>query len=281
MSLFTRFSSGWQIAKNSFKVLKANRQLIIFPILSGAAMVLIMGSFFTVLFGIAGWDADNIDNANNALTYIGIFAYYIVSYFVIVFFNMALIHCSSLYFKGEEVTVRKGIDFSMSRIGTIFAWAVFAGSVGAILKIIQENVGTLGKILTGLVGIVWGIATFFVIRIIAYENLGPVAALKRSTQLMKEKWGEGIGAGFSFGLIQLVGFIAIGFISVLLGTTIHLFAGIALFVLGLLLMATVLSAARTIFVSAIYHNVTGDPIETYNQAFVDNLFVEKKSKGLF
>ncbi len=281
MSLFTRFSSGWQIAKNSFKVLKANRQLIIFPILSGAAMVLIMGSFFTVLFGIAGWDVDNIDNANNALTYIGIFAYYIVSYFVIVFFNMALIHCSSLYFKGEEVTVRKGIDFSMSRIGTIFAWAVFAGSVGAILKIIQENVGTLGKILTGLVGIVWGIATFFVIPIIAYENLGPVAALKRSTQLMKEKWGEGIGAGFSFGLIQLVGFIAIGFISVLLGTTIHLFAGIALFVLGLLLMATVLSAARTIFVSAIYHNVTGDPIETYNQAFVDNLFVEKKSKGLF
>ena len=281
MSLFTRFSVGWQIAQNSFKVLRANRQLIVFPILSDIAMILIMGSFLTVVLGFAGWDVDNIGKPNDVLSYLGLFAYYIVNYFVIVFFNMALVHCSSLYFKGEEVTVRKGIDFSMSRIGTIFAWAVLAGSIGAILKIIQENVGTLGKILTGLVGIVWGIATFFVIPIIAYENIGPVDALKRSTQLMKEKWGEGIGAGFSFGLIQLVCFIAIGVVAFLVGTFIHLFAGIALFVLGLLLMATVLSAARTIFVSAIYHDITGDPVEAYNQAFVDNLFVTKKRKGFF
>jgi hypothetical protein len=276
MSLFTRFSAGWQIAQNSFKVLKANRQLIVFPILSGLAMVLIMGSFFTVVFGFAGWDVDNVAKPNSVLSYIGVFAYYIVNYFVIVFFNMALIHCSALYFKGEEVTVRKGIDFSMSRIGTIFAWAVFAGSVGAVLKIIQENVGMLGKIITGIVGIVWGVATFFVIPIIAYENLGPIDALKRSTQMMKEKWGEGIGAGFSFGLIQLVSMLGIGLVAFLIGSITHIFIGVGIFVLGILVMATILSAARSIFLSAIYHEVTGDPVEQYNQAFVDNLFTHKK-----
>jgi hypothetical protein len=279
--MFTKFSAGWQIAQNSFKVLKANRQLIIFPILSGVAMLLIMGSFFTVVFGMAGWEVDNVSKPNSIGSYIGIFAYYIVNYFVIVFFNMALIHCSALYFKGEEVTIRKGIDFSMSRIGTIFAWAVFAGSVGAILKIIQENVGTLGKIITGLVGIVWGVATFFVVPIIAYENLGPIDALKRSTKMMKEKWGEGIGAGFSFGLIQLAGLIVIGLVAYLVGISVHVFAGIAIFVIGILAMATILSAARSIFLSAIYHEVTGDPVEQYNQAFVDNLFTPKKKNGLF
>jgi hypothetical protein len=56
----------------------------------------------------------------------------------------------------------------------------------------------LGKIITGLVGIVWSVAIFFVTPVIACENLGPNAAFKKSAMLMKEKWGESIGAGFSF-----------------------------------------------------------------------------------
>lgn len=276
MSFMTRLSNGWQIALNSFKVLKANRQLIIFPILSGISMILIMASLFTAALGFAGWNIDNMEEPGTVLSYAFLFIYYIINYFVVVFFNMALIHCTSLYFKGEEVTVRKGIDFSISRIGTIFTWAVFAGSVGAVLRIIQENVGTLGKIITGIIGVVWGVATFFVVPVIAYENLGPVDAFKKSSQMMKEKWGESIGAGFSFGLIQLVGFLLTGAIAFAVGFAVHPVAGIAVGLLGVLLLLTVISAVQTIFVSAVYHNITGDPVEHYNQQFIDNLFVYKK-----
>ncbi len=278
MSFFNRLTNGWTIAQNSFKVLKANRQLMLFPILSGVSLTLIMASFLLSALGMAGWDFNNLDisHDNKALQYGIIFLYYIINYFVVVFFNMALIHCTTLYFRGEEVTVAKGIAFSRSRIGTIFAWAMFAGSVGAILKIIQENVGTLGKILTGLVGIVWAVATFFVVPVIAYENLGPIEALKRSTQLMKEKWGERLGAGFSFGLVQLVGFIGVAIVAALVAVGIHPMAGIAIGVLGLLLLATVVSAARTIFVSQVYHSVTGDPVEQYNEQFISQLFIPKK-----
>ena len=276
MSFTTRLSNGWAIALNSFKVLKENKQLIIFPVLSGISMILIMASFVTVTLGIAGWDVNNINKPDTVVSYAILFAFYIVNYFVVVFFNMALVHCTSLYFKGEEVTVRKGIDFSMSRIGSIFAWAVFAGSIGAILKIIQENSGAIGKIITGIIGVVWSIATFFVVPIIAYENLGPVDAVKRSSELMRQKWGESIGAGFSFGLIQLAGIflsLAAGFI---IGAVIHPIAGIATGLLCILLLQTVISAMQTIFVSSVYHNVTGDPVENYNQQFVDNLFISKK-----
>jgi Family of unknown function (DUF6159) len=276
MNLFTRLSNGWTIAMNSFKVLKENRQLIIFPVLSGISLILIMASFFTAMLGYSGWDIDNVSEPGTIVSYAILFIYYIANYFVVVFFNMALIHCTHLYFKGEEVTVKKGIAFSMSRIGTIFTWAVIAGSVGAILRIIQENVGNAGKIITGIIGVVWGVATFFVVPVIAYENLGPIDAFKRSTQLMREKWGQSIGAGFSFGLIQLGGIIVIGIIAFAIGATIHPIAGIAVGVLGFLLLITVLSAAQTIFVSSIYHNITGDPVENYNQQFVDNLFVSKK-----
>lgn len=275
MTFMNRFSNGWTIASNSFKVLKENRQLILFPILSGISMIVIVASFFTAVLGFNGWNIDNVQENSRVAGYAILFAFYIVNYFVIVFFNMALIHCTSLYFKGEEVTVRKGIDFSMSRIGSIFAWAVFAGIVGGILKIIQENVGSLGKIITGLIGVVWSIATFFVVPVIAYENLSPMAAFKRSASLMKEKWGERIGAGFSFFLINLVSVAAIGIVALVIGS-VNMIAGVFVGVLGVLLLMTIMSAVKTIFISSIYHNINGDPVELYNQQFIDNLFEYKK-----
>lgn len=275
MTFMNRFSNGWTIASNSFKVLKENRQLILFPILSGISMIVIVASFFTAVLGFNGWNIDNVQENSRVAGYAILFAFYIVNYFVIVFFNMALIHCTSLYFKGEEVTVRKGIDFSMSRIGSIFAWAVFAGIVGGILKIIQENVGSLGKIITGLIGVVWSIATFFVVPVIAYENLSPIAAFKRSASLMKEKWGERIGAGFSFFLINLVSVAAIGIVALVIGS-VNMIAGVFVGVLGVLLLMTIMSAVKTIFISSIYHNINGDPVELYNQQFIDNLFEYKK-----
>jgi len=75
---------------------------------------------------------------------------------------------------------------------------LFAGTVSAIVKIVQDNPGSLGRIIKGLIGVAWSIATFFVIPVIAYGNLGPIGAFKRSVQLMKEKWGESLAAGFSY-----------------------------------------------------------------------------------
>ena len=275
MSFITRFSNGWQISMNSFKVLKANRQLIIFPILSGLSLLMILASFIVVVFAGAGWDVDKISNPGSIGSYSLIFLFYIVNYFTVVYFNTALIHCTSLYFKGEEVSVRKGLDFSFSRIGAIFLWALFAGTIGGLLRILQENLGSIGKIITGIIGIVWSIATFFVVPVIAYENLGPLAAFKRSAQLMKEKWGEGLGSTFSFGLIRFVGILLIVALAFTIGSIIHPLAGIAIGVLGVLLLFAILSATQSIFISAVYHNINGDPIEHFNQQFVDNLFKSK------
>ncbi len=276
MNVFEKFSNGWKISMNSFAVLKENKQLIVFPILSAISMILIFGSFITAVFAAAGWDANNIEEKSKAVNYLVLFLFYLVNYFVVVFFNMALIHCTHLYFNGEKPTVADGLRFSASRIGAIFSWAVIAAVVGTILKIIQENVGSLGKIITGIIGIVWNIAAFFVVPVIAYEKLGPIDALKRSTQLMKEKWGESLGATFSFGLIQFVSVLMVGGVLFLLGSIIHALVGVALAVLGIMMVIAIMSAAQTVFVSAVYHNVNGEPVKHFNQALADNLFVSKK-----
>lgn len=275
MSIFNRLSNGYKIAMNSFKVLKENKQLIIFPILSGISMILIMGSFATVLLTSAGWNPDNLEEYSSVTYFLMLLLFYVVNYFIVVFFNMALVHCTRLYFRGEEVTIEKGLRFSLSRIGAIFSWALFAGTVGAILKIIQEESGWIGRIITGILGVVWSIATFFVVPVIAYENLGPIGAFKRSAGMMKQKWGESLGATFSFNLIYILAFIVVGAPLYLIGASIHPIAGIALAVLGIFFISAVFSAAQTIFVSAVYHNINGDPVKHYNQQMIDNLFEKK------
>jgi hypothetical protein len=276
MSFFERLSNGWKISMYSFSVLKENKSLIIFPILSAISMILIFGSVITGVLATNDWNVSNFDMQNKTLGYIFLFLFYLVNYFIVVFFNMALIHCTHLYFKGQKPTVSDGLRFSLSRIGAIFSWSVLAAIVGTVLRIIQENVGSIGKIITGLIGIAWNIAAFFVVPVIAYENLGPVDALKRSAKMMKEKWGESLGATFSFGLIHFLAVLVVGGGLFVIGAFINVILGIILAVLGILILAAIFSAAQTIFVSAVYHNITGDPVQNFNEAFADNLFVSKK-----
>lgn len=275
MNFFTRLSNGWAIAMNSFAVLKENRQLIIFPILSGISMVLVIGSFVTIVLAASGWDGQVIEEQNQVVRYSIVFAYYLVNYTVIIFFNTALVHCTHLYFTGREVTVRKGLQFSLSRMGAILSWSVFAATVGTLLRVLQDNLGRIGKFVTGLIGIVWTVSTFFAVPVIAYENLGPLATFKRSATLVKEKWGEGLGATFSFGILQFLGILLLTIPAFIIGYFIHPIAGIVVFALGVFTILVVIDAAKVIFISAIYHNINGDPVKNYNQQLADNLFVQK------
>ncbi len=277
MNFFDRLSNGWTITKSSFAILKANKQLLIFPVLSGTAMLLIIASIVLPIIAYAGWDAKNININfdNKAVPYLFTFLFYLVNYFVVVFFNMALVHCTKLYLAGEEVAVMAGIKFSLSRIGVILSWALFAATVGTILKAIQENAGWIGKLIAGAFGLVWGITTFFVVPIIAYENLGPINAFKRSASLMKQKWGESIGSTFSLGLIQFVGTLVIVGVAVLIATFINPVIGIGLGIILLFIMYTITSAIKTVFISMVYQNVNGNVEEHFNQQLIDGLFAKK------
>jgi hypothetical protein len=241
-------------------------------------MLLVILSFVLIVLASAGWDPEafrDIREQSTLVNYLIVFVYYLVNYFIIVFFNTALIHCTHLYFHGEKPTIGQGLRFAASRAGVLLSWAAVAATVGTALRILQENLGSVGKFVTGLIGIVWSIATFFVVPVIAYEKLGPIAAFRRSTQIMREKWGERLGAGFSFGLIQLIAFIALAAVGFGLGWAIHPLVGIIVFTLGLFSVLVLVSAVRTIFISAVYHNLNGDPVKHFNQQFADNLFVQK------
>jgi uncharacterized membrane protein len=92
---------------------------------------------------------------------------------------------------------------------------------------------------------------------------------------MRQKWGESLGATVSFGLIQFIAIILLMIPCFFLGATIHPVAGVALAILGGFLISAVFSAAQTIFVSAVYHNITDEPVKHFNQKMIDDLFQKK------
>ncbi len=272
----SRISRGWQIAQNALKVLNANKQLMIFPILSGITITFVVASFFIGAVYVEGTSV-RIEELRHPdlVAYAGIFAFYMITYFIVVFFNMALVHCTTLYFRGEEASVRKGLIFSFSRIGLIIAWAAFAATVGTLLRMLQERLGYFGKIVTGILGFVWSAATFFVVPIIAYEKTNPITAAKRSALMVKEKWGESVVANFSFGVLTLIAFGILGIAAIAVSELISMTLGIGLFVLGIMLIFIITSAIKTIIVSAAYHNMDSDIDVYFNKQLLDGLFVEK------
>lgn len=275
MGFFDRMARGWEISMSSLKVLNANKQLIIFPLLSALSLCLIAGSFIYALIADSAFSFIDFAHISTGVFYIIMFAFYIVNYFIIVFFNMALMHCARLYFQGQEVSVSQGLQFSVSRLGRIFSWALFAATVGILLKIVQDNLGWLGKIITGLVGFVWSLSIFFVIPILAYEDLGPTEAVARSAQMMKDKWGESLGATFSFGIINLIGFALFGVLGISVSSLINETAGILLFAGGAVMTILITNTMNSIFISAVYNNINGNINAYYNQQMLDGLFESK------
>ncbi|HLP13244.1 MAG TPA: DUF6159 family protein [Flavobacteriales bacterium] len=281
MSFFDRMSTGWTMSMKCFSVLRKNKQLIVFPLLSTLSLIVVAFSFIAFLLVPNGWDVEQAVDRANPMYWVAAFLFYLVNYFIIIFFNMALVHCVRLYFQGGNPTVGAGLSFSMSRLGVIFGWASVAATVGLFFKMLQEGGGKVGEIVAAILGIVWSIMTFFVIPVIAYENVGPIAAIKRSSSIMKEKWGESVTASFSFGLVQLLGFFCLVVPLFLIGAMINVVAGIVLGVVGLFILGSIISAAQTIFISAIYHKLNNEPAPDFNDQTIDGLFMKKESNGFF
>lgn len=279
MAFSYRLSNGWKISKVCFRMLNANKQLLLFPLFSGLSILLVIVSFFWFMNNGAEADSSLISQMNGPAVFALWFLFYVVAYFIVVFFNMALVHCARLYFEGKETSLGKGIGFSLGRIGVIFSWAMFAATIGLVLRILQNNLGLVGRIVTGIAGFVWSIASFFAVPVIAYEDLGPGDALKRSAEMMREKWGESLVASFSFGLFQLICTVVLMLITVF---AIQVYEGLGaiVFAVGIAIIAIVSSAMQTILTAAIYCDINGNKIPGIEPESFDDLFEQEQKRRL-
>src|SRR5205807_10073305 len=93
-----KFSRSWQLVKQSFTILRSDKQLMLFPVLSAVscfvvtAVIAADGAFLLLPARAAAIAAGEQFHANQSPAFLlGMFTLYVVNYFVIVFFNVALV----------------------------------------------------------------------------------------------------------------------------------------------------------------------------------------------
>jgi hypothetical protein len=262
------FGNSWALMKISLRVIRKDKELLLFPIFSLICCLIVLASFIGVFF-IVG--LPTLDTSTSIILWVVyFFIMYFLLYFFIIFFNTAIVGCATIRLTGGDPTIRDGFRIASQRIGKILVWTLVSATVGVILQAIRERGGWVGKIVAGIIGFAWTYATFFIIPVLIYEEEGVWGSVKRSVDLFKRTWGETFTGSFGFGIIFVLlallgilpvvagGLVTGGFTGVIVGLTI---AFIYWIVIGALA-----AAANGVYVAALYQFATRKQLPTVFEA---------------
>ena len=260
-----RFRRSWALAGVALGLIRRDRGLLVFPLLSGAAALMVIASFVLPL-----WDQGRLEawvDQPAALAYGWMFLFYVAMYFVTLFFNTALASVALLHLAGSPATWRDGLARASARLPAIFGYAVLAATVGILLRMLEERLGWIGRAVTAVLGVTWTVVTFLVVPCLAAEGRGPVDTLRESGRLLRTTWGEnligqgGIGAAVVMiyvlvGVLGIVGLVAAESVAGSAGLVVALMILVA----ALVALAVVHAAMQGTYAAALYVYATRQQI---------------------
>jgi len=283
-----RFARSWELTKTSFRVIKEEKELLVFPILSIIFSVILvlflvvpyLLSFVGYSLGIKGF---------GIFYFFMIFIVYFGIAFISTFFNFCTVYTAATKFSKKNPTFISTIKYAFSKSHLILAWSVVAATVGLILSMIEnaakkiKGVGGFAVNIVGFIlGVAWSIATIFVIPVIVYENVGPFTAIKNSALTIKKTWGELLIKWVGLGLASFVVSFSIIFVTVVLavlGFLINIWLMIFFIITGiiaLIISILIFSAATKVFDTALYvYAKTGVVVGGYSKQDLKEAFISK------
>ncbi len=250
-----RISNTIALAKVSWKVLRKDRELLLLPVLSFLASIVVLALLWLPTLNAIDTSglADESGDPGAVLIVVGVISAMAMS-IISVFFNGALVAGAHERLSGGDPTVRSALGRALSRLSGLLPWAIITGTVGLILQAARERAGWMGRFVVNMVGMAWQTATFLVVPAIVIDDHGAVSGLKASAALLKRTWGENIAARVGFGLLGIVAIIPaviVLFATGALGGA-ALVVGILLAVPYLALVVVVLTALNAVFQTALY-----------------------------
>ncbi len=273
--MFARLQNSWELAKASFAVLRADKELVLFPLASTIATIIVM-IVFAVPMVVAGVFDKVADSGEPGVAgYVIGFLFYLTMYFVVIFANSALVGAAMIRLRGGDPTLGDGFRIAMAHVGQIFGYALISATVGLLLRALRERGGIAGQIVAWFGNMAWSLATYLVIPVLVVEDVGPVEAIRRSASLLKRTWGEQIAGNFSIGLVfallSLLAVLVVGLPVILLaaatGSVVAMALGIGLVVLLVAVISLVGATLNGIYVAALYrYAVEGEISPQFFQA---------------
>ena len=252
--MFEKFSRSWELAKASAGVLRSDKELMLFPVISAFCTLLVMATFLVPVFALRVFE--------NGIGIGGVvlgFLFYFCQYSVIIFFNCALVAAAMIRLDGGDPTLRDGFDAAKSKLPAILGYAAIAATVGVALQALKSRDNNfLVRLVGSGLGAAWTLATFMVVPVLVSRNIGPVDALKQSVALLKRTWGENaignLGIGAAFGLITFAVMLVGAGLAFLAWQSSPLLAIVVavVFVIGVLLLGIYQAALSGIYSAALY-----------------------------
>jgi hypothetical protein len=280
--MFTRFNRSWDLVKASASVLRQDKELLLFPLISSGALLLVVLCFLLPAAGLGALDGLRRDELSFG-HYLVAFLFYFSQYFVMFFFNAGLVGAALIRLEGGDPTFADGMRIARSKVGVIAGYALIAATVGMILRAIQERVGFIGRIIIGLLGVGWSVATFLVVPVVVHRDVGPVEAVRESAALLKQTWGEnvigraGLGLAFAFIFVVVMVFgLFILFVAFMSGSSFVI--GLAFFVIAVAVALTALvqTALAGIYAAALYrYATTGKGTDEFDPRMLEHAFLPK------
>jgi hypothetical protein len=132
--LISRFARSWQLIQASREVLSADNALLILPAISGLATTTLAAGFVSLAISNGAFDALHESRSLTAPLYAWLFCWYVVQYFVVIFFNTALVGAAIAVLGGGRPTVRAALKLALSRVGVILGYAVISATIGILLN---------------------------------------------------------------------------------------------------------------------------------------------------
>jgi len=244
-------------------VVRSHPGLAKLPLIGG--LLALVAVIVVVVPGVAltTADADSIRAVGYVLIALGSY----LASFVVIYHNVILAAAANDALEGREPDVAAARSIARHRIPVIAGWALVSALVSVAFSILRDRGGAAGRIAASLGSAIWGLVTFLVIPVLALEGIGPVAAIKRSANLFRQRWGQQVTGnlviGGISGIATIVGIIiaVIGVVMVAGATTGGVVIGGVLIVLGLVVAVAAAvfgGATRGVFGVALYHFVAED-----------------------
>ncbi len=295
-----KFQRSWLLLKSSLSIIGRNKQLLVFPIVTFVCTAVIALFFLAPpllrptgysYFSGQHWQAisHSLFSSNSAgpggqvtltpaaMAY-AVFLYF-GAMFLATFFNVAFYHEILAALGGEAVSIGRGLKFAFTKLPAILMWTLFAGVVGLLIKLVEERLALVGRIIAKLLGLAWSIAAVFAIPVIVREEHGvnPIAMLQNSAGCIKRTWGEAliayVGLAFANSIIVLGSLVALGgavAISIM-ASNFWIVAIVGfLWLMVLIAWSYLTSIASQVYKGALYlYAAEGVVAEPYNQEMLD------------
>jgi hypothetical protein len=257
----SRWQRSKELARASWAVLREDRELLVLPLISGAACLVLGGMFLLPVLFTAETTATATGSETRISTvgYVLLFLMYVALAYVTVFFKVALLCGADERMRGEDPTIGSALSAAADHAGKVLPWAVVSATVSMALRAVEERAGFLGRIAIALVGVAWAAVTFLVLPVLVFEGLGVVEAIKRSGAMRRRPWGENLIVNGGIDLVALVAMlpaVAVAALGIVSGSTGLLVITLALAIGWIIVVACWSSAMTAVFQLALYRYAT-------------------------